>query len=98
MDVFGFEPYHQIADIDSDIDQQQVGAPPAAQHGHGLGGRFGVCHRCALVHGDLGGGGELTLEGSDNQEAHFPAPLVFSGLARVRAVFVVIFTVSPDPP
>ena len=28
MDVFGFEPDHQIADVDADLDQQKVRAAP----------------------------------------------------------------------
>ncbi len=32
VDVLGFEPDHQIANVDADIDQQQVGALAAAQH------------------------------------------------------------------
>ena len=56
VDVLGLEPHHQVADVEADVDQQQVGALAAAQHAHGLLAVLGVGHRRAVVHGDLGRG------------------------------------------
>ncbi len=56
VDVFGF--------------QQQVGAFAAAQHRHRLVEVLGVDDGGAVVHGDLGGGGQLTLECPDDEKPH----------------------------
>ena len=61
VDVFGFKPHHQVADVEGDVDQHQVGALAAAQHRHRLFGRLGVGHRSTIIHGDLGGRRELAL-------------------------------------
>ena len=69
VDVLGFEPHHQVADVERDVDQQQVGAAAGAQHGERLLDRFGVGDGGAVVHRDLGGGGELALRACRRSEA-----------------------------
>ena len=69
-DALGFEAEHEIADVERDIDHQQVGAAAGAQHRERLLDRFGMGDAGALLHRELGRGGELTLERSDDQEAH----------------------------
>ena len=76
VDAFGLEPHHQVADVEGDVDHQQVGAAAGAQHGERLLDRFGVGDAGALVHRDLGRGGELALEGADDQEAHGQVPFL----------------------
>jgi hypothetical protein len=69
-------PHHQVADVEGDIDQQQVGALAAAQHRHRLFRTLGMSHRGAVVHGDLGGGRELPLQGADDEKPHVHLLLV----------------------
>ena len=75
VDVLGFQPHHQVADVEGDVDQQQVGALAAAQHGHRLFDRFGVGHRSPVVHRDLGGGRELALQCANDEKPHFLSPV-----------------------
>src|SRR5579872_2082373 len=70
MDVLDFEPHHEVADIKLDIDQQQVGALAAAQYAQGLFGVFGMSHRRAVFHCDLGRGGQLALQAADDEKPH----------------------------
>ena len=86
VDVLGLEPHHQIADVERDVDQQQVGALAAAQHRHRLVDGLGVGHGGAVVHGDLGGGRELALQGADDEKPHDCLLFVWS---RPRAPFVI---------
>ncbi len=74
VDVLGRKPRHQRRDVDRDIDHQEIGAASGAQDRKRLVGIVGVRHRCALVHGVFGGERELTLEGSDDEEAHMRDP------------------------
>ena len=70
MDMFGFQCAHQVADGDGDIDHQEVGAAPGAQHRHRLRDVGGVGDRRALVHRELGRGGELAVESANDQKPH----------------------------
>ena len=36
VDALGVEPLHQVADVERDVDHQQVGAAAGAQHGQRL--------------------------------------------------------------
>ena len=69
-DVLGLEPRDQIADVDRDLDHQQVGAAAGAQHAQRHLGVVRVGDARALVHGELGGERELAAQRSDDQEAH----------------------------
>ena len=82
MDVLGLEPHHEVADVEADVDQQQVGALAAAQHVHRLFDGFGVGDRCAIIHRDLGGGRELALQGADDEKPHECLLLVWSRESR----------------
>ena len=84
VDVLGLEPHHEIADVEADIDQQQVGALAAAQHFHRLFGGLGVGHRGAVVHRDLGRGRELALQGANDEKPH--DDLLFVWSRRFRAL------------
>ena len=68
MDPLGVESRHQIADIEHHVDHQQVGAAAGPKHGEGLLVAFGVGNVGALVHRELGRGGELAAERADDQE------------------------------
>ena len=70
VDALGVEPRHQVADVEGDVDHQQIGAAAGAQHGERLLVVLGVGDRCALVHRDLARGGELASERADDQESH----------------------------
>jgi len=70
MDVLGLQPDHQVADVEGDVDQQQVGALAAAQHGHRLVEALRMGDGSAIVHGDLGGGRELALQGANDEKPH----------------------------
>ena len=74
----------QLADVDRDLDHQQVGALAGAQHGQRLLDRFGVGDGGAAVHRDLGRGGELALERADDEKSHGSLPLVSFGLDDFR--------------
>ena len=76
MDAFGLERRDQSADVDRDIDHQQVGAAARAQHGERLAAVRGVGDERALVHRDLGRGGELAIECADDQKAHEVSPVL----------------------
>ena len=85
VDVFGLQPHHQVADVEGDIDQQQVGALAAAQHPHRLFVVLGVGDGGAVVHGDLGGGRELALQCANDEKPHVVLLFVCSRLsARYR--------------
>jgi hypothetical protein len=75
VDVLGFEPHYQVADVEGDVDQQQIGALAAAQHGHCLFDRIGVGDRGAVVHRDLGGGRKLALQCANDEKPHFLSPV-----------------------
>ena len=103
VDVFGFEPHHQVADVEGDVDQQQVGALAAAQHGHRLFDRFGVGHRSAVVHRDLGGGRELALQCANDEKPHVYLLSVCSRLAgayrqncQLRSALMISVMVTPS--
>jgi hypothetical protein len=70
VDVLELELLDQGADVDRDLDHQEVGALAGAQHGQRLLDRLGVGDAGAAVHRDLGRGGELALEGANDQKAH----------------------------
>ncbi len=70
VDVFGLEPHHQVADVEGDIDQQQVGALAAAQHPHRLFVILRMGHGSAVVHGDLGGCRKLALQCANDEKPH----------------------------
>ena len=86
VDVLGLEPHHQVADIEIDIDQQQVGALAAAQHRHRLFDCLGVGHGGAVVHRDLGGGRELALQCANDEKPH--DSLLFVCSRRLRRVVI----------
>ncbi len=70
MNVFGFQPHHQVADVEGDIDQQQVGALAAAQHPHRLFVVLRMGDGSAIVHGDLGGCRKLALQCANDEKPH----------------------------
>ena len=59
VDALGVKPRDQVADVERDVHQHQVGAAAGAQHGERLLVAVGMGDGCALVHGDLACGGEL---------------------------------------
>ncbi len=69
-DVLGFEPLHQVADIERDFDHHQVRALAGAHDRHRLVEILGVSDGSALVHRHFGGEGELASESADDQETH----------------------------
>ena len=69
-DALGLEAKHEVADVEGDIDHQQVGAAARAQHGERLLDALGVGDGGAIAHRDLRRGSELAPQGSDDQEAH----------------------------
>ena len=82
--MLGFEPRDQIADVDRDLDHQQVGAAAGAQHAQRHLGAVGMRDGRALVHGELGGERELAAQRSDDQEAHGFSS--FFGIGAVSSV------------
>ena len=70
VDVLELEPRDQVADVDRDLDHQQVGALPERSTASAWSMRFGVGDGGAAVHRDLGRGGELALERADDQKSH----------------------------
>jgi hypothetical protein len=82
LDVLGFEAEHQIADVDCDIDHQEIGAFAGSQHRHGGLDALRMGDGRALVHGNLGRGGELPFEGPDDQQPHVMPPFVSGGRGR----------------
>ena len=70
MDALGVERGDQVADVDGDVDHQQVGAAAGAQHGERLLVAFGVGDVGALVHRDLARDGELAAQRADDEKAH----------------------------
>jgi hypothetical protein len=69
-DVFGFKPRDQIADVDRNLDHQEIGAAPGAQHAQCHLGAIRMGDGRAFFHGELGGERELAVESADDQEAH----------------------------
>ena len=78
----------QVADVDRDLDHQEVGAAAGAQHPQRLLGALGVGDGRALVHGELGGERELAVQGSDDQETH--------GVRVLRSSFVAAKRVAAN--
>ena len=70
VNVLGLEPHHQIADVERDVDQQQVGALAAAQHPHRLFVVLRMRNGSAVVHCDLGGGRKLALQCANDEKPH----------------------------
>ncbi len=70
MNVLCFQPHHEIADIQRNIDQQEIRAFAAADNAHCLLAVLGVGHRCTAFHGDFGRRGELPFQGTDNEKPH----------------------------
>ena len=84
MDALGVEPVHQVADIEGDVDHQQVGAAAGAQHGERLLVAVGVGDAGALVQRDFARGGELASKRTDDQESHGIVPLTFNRMIIFR--------------
>ncbi len=70
VNVLGLEPHHQVADVEGDVDQQQVGALAAAQHAHRLFVVLRMGNGSAIVHGDLGGCRKLALQCANDEKPH----------------------------
>ena len=70
VDMFGLEPHHQVADVERDIDQQEVGALAAAQHAQRLLVILRMGNGSAIVHGDLGGRRKLPLQCANDEKPH----------------------------
>jgi hypothetical protein len=87
VDVLGLEPHYEVADVEGDVDQQQVGTLAAAQHAHRLLVILCVGHGGAVLHRDLGGGGELALQCANDEKPHVS---LLSVCARCRASFPAI--------
>ena len=70
VDALAIERGDEAGDVDHHVDQQQIGAAagPEAREGD-VDGR-GVGDLGAALHGELGGFGELAVEGADDQETH----------------------------
>jgi hypothetical protein len=66
----------QFANGDRDIDHEQIGAAPGAQHGKRLRDIRGMGDGGAAVHRELCRGGELASKRADDQEAHGLAPFL----------------------
>jgi hypothetical protein len=92
VNVLGFQPHHQVADVEADIDQQEVGALAAAQHPHRLFVVLGMGDGSAVVHGDLGGCPKLALQCA-NDEPH--GNLLFVCSQRWGAVSLSASSVQP---
>ena len=65
VDALAVERGDEAGNVDHDIDKQQVGAAAGAERGHGDVDGRGVGDLGAALHGELGGFGELALEGAD---------------------------------
>ena len=70
VNVLGLEPHYQIADVQGDINQQEVRSLAATQHPHGLFVVVRVRHGRAVVHRDLGGGRKLALQCANDEKPH----------------------------
>jgi hypothetical protein len=91
----------QFADGDRDIDHEQIGAAPGAQHGKRLRDIRGMGDGRAAVHRELGRGGELASERADDQEAHGLAPFLPSpacGRGPTRATVTARIAAMPGAP
>src|SRR5258708_1455728 len=104
VNVFGLQPHYQIADVEGDIDQQQIGALAAAQHAHRLFVVLGVGNGSAIVHGDLGGGRKLALQCTNDEKPHGnllfvcsrPWSAVSSKVPQVRSALMISVMVTPS--
>ena len=70
VNVLGLQPHHQVADVEGDVDQQEVGALAAAQHPHRLLMVLRMGHGGAIVHRDLGGRRKLALQCANDEKPH----------------------------
>ncbi len=95
-DVLGFEPRDQIADVDRDLDHQQVGAAAGAQHAQRHLGAIGMRDGRALFHGEFGGERELPAQRSDDQEAHRLRSFSVSESGQVRSALIISVMVTPS--
>jgi hypothetical protein len=93
MNVLGFEPAHQFANGDGDVHHQQIGAAAGAQHGQPLRDVGGVSDGRALLHGELGRGGELAAERADDEEPH---GLFLPGARYERSALMISVIVTPS--
>jgi hypothetical protein len=91
VDALGVEPRHQVADVEADVHQQQVRTAAGAQDSERLLIAFGMGDAGALVHRELGCGGELAAERADDQESHGLAPYI-------REKWRIDESISYDPP
>ena len=67
VDALGIERGDEAGDVDHHVDEQQIGTAAGAEaRERDLDGR-GVSDLGAALHGELGGFGELALEGADDQ-------------------------------
>jgi hypothetical protein len=67
----------EAGDVGHHVDEEQVGAAAGAQRRHGDVDAGGVGDLGAALHGELGGFGELALEGADDEEPHVSLPSRF---------------------
>ena len=70
VDQFDLELLDQIADVEADVDHQEIGALAGAQRLQGDVDRVGVADGGAAIHGDARGDRELAAERSDDEEPH----------------------------
>ena len=96
MNVLGFEASDQIADVDGDVDHQEVGAASGAQHRERLGDIRGMGDQRALVHRELGRGGELAVERADDQKAHLVIPSSLSAANYDLSALIISVMVTPS--
>ena len=76
-------PRTSVADIDGDVDHQQIGAAAGAQHGKRLGVVGGVRDGGALLHCQLGRGRQLAVQCADDQKPHDSYSFFASGDERL---------------
>ncbi len=96
VDVLGLEPGHQLADVDRNVDHQKVRAATGAQHGERLGDIRGMGDQRALVHRDLGRGGELAVKRADDQKAHLVIPSSLSRANYDLSALIISVIVTPS--
>ena len=70
VEALGVERGDQAGDVDHHIDEEQIGAAAGAEARHRDLDARGVGDLGAALHGELGGFGELALEGSDDEQSH----------------------------
>jgi hypothetical protein len=83
MNAPSFEPQYEAANIDRNIDYQEVGCAVRTQHRHNGANAICMDRGCAFVHGDLRRRGERAIAGSDGQQPHArpPSGLRIGGVA-----------------